>query len=260
MNSHLLYRLAAFAVIPGLSAASLAGPEWGETADAGNTKDTAQTPEGVGNLGRITGRLEGNAVALGLPDFQDAYFIFVNDPENFRARTVMPEIQPFDTQLFLFGAADALGLLANDDGPMNAPFSLLLPVADDGTAAVTQPGLYLLAISGVPSRPVSDSGLIFVFDEPDEISSPDGPGGAQPLIGWTGPGQIGNYVIEFESVSFPGCAGDVNADGVVNLVDLNIVLEFFGTFSISGDANNDGGVNLEDVNVVLANFGTMCPS
>lgn len=54
------------------------------------------------------------------------------------------------------------------------------------------------------------------------------------------------------------CAGDVNDDGFVDLVDLNIILANFGTDNIAGDANGDGFTNLADLNIVLAAFGDEC--
>jgi len=59
----------------------------------------------------------------------------------------------------------------------------------------------------------------------------------------------------------PACPGDVVPDGVIDLADLNLVLETFGTGvepQTAGDANGDGVVDLEDLNMVLSNFGTEC--
>ena len=46
---------------------------------------------------------------------------------------------------------------------------------------------------------------------------------------------------------------DVNADGVVDVLDLVIVAENFGSFgpTLTGDVNGDGEVNREDINAVL---------
>jgi hypothetical protein len=57
----------------------------------------------------------------------------------------------------------------------------------------------------------------------------------------------------------PGCPGDADGNGAVDLADLNIVLANFGTASDSGDLDGDGLVNLSDLNVLLGNFGTVCP-
>ncbi len=48
--------------------------------------------------------------------------------------------------------------------------------------------------------------------------------------------------------------GDTNADGQINLEDLNNVRNNFGGVGL-GDANHDGSVDLEDLNAVRNNFG-----
>lgn len=54
----------------------------------------------------------------------------------------------------------------------------------------------------------------------------------------------------------PSYPGDLNADGSVNIVDLNMVLAVFGANDPTGDANRDGVVDFRDLNIVLANYGT----
>jgi hypothetical protein len=53
--------------------------------------------------------------------------------------------------------------------------------------------------------------------------------------------------------------GDVNFDGVVNLLDFNVLASNFGTVSggnwLAGDFTFDGVVNLNDFNALAANFG-----
>ena len=53
------------------------------------------------------------------------------------------------------------------------------------------------------------------------------------------------------------CPADVNADGLVNFADLNIVLTSFGQSgaNIPGDTNGDGVINFIDLNAVLTAFG-----
>jgi hypothetical protein len=52
------------------------------------------------------------------------------------------------------------------------------------------------------------------------------------------------------------CAGDVNRDGSVNIVDLGLVAGSFGCSSGCGasDANGDGLVNILDLVLVGKNF------
>jgi hypothetical protein len=57
----------------------------------------------------------------------------------------------------------------------------------------------------------------------------------------------------------PPCDADLNRDGVVDLLDLNILLLRFEQSSNCGDTNGDGEVNLADLNMVLAAFGSTCP-
>ena len=56
-------------------------------------------------------------------------------------------------------------------------------------------------------------------------------------------------------------SGDINQDGDVNIVDLNILLTNFGQMSPAisnprADINKDGDVNIVDLNILLTNFGT----
>ncbi len=58
----------------------------------------------------------------------------------------------------------------------------------------------------------------------------------------------------------PVCAGDVNGDGVVNFLDLNIVLGAFGSAGLQqlGDLNLNNMIDFGDLNIVLAAFGSGC--
>lgn len=62
-------------------------------------------------------------------------------------------------------------------------------------------------------------------------------------------------------VAPPACAGDCNADHVVNSADLSILLGNYGSnvpAGTSGDLNSDNWVNGSDVSILLAAFGTSC--
>ena len=238
-----------------MAATATAGPAWVEGGDggddAGSLPNSAQATVGEGQLSFIIGGLnglDGIADATGEPDLHDMYFIFIDDPVNFRATTVAPGMAGFDSRLFLFqviaaaGGDDVvgLGLLGNDNaggnagenaggngwaiageggaigaccfpdgtcsevedyfcseaggvfqGPeticldANCSGSTLGNAATDGSGAVIEsPGLYLLAITVSPQDPASDGGVMFFFEDPDEVSGPDGPGGMLPISAW----------------------------------------------------------------------------
>ncbi len=58
------------------------------------------------------------------------------------------------------------------------------------------------------------------------------------------------------------CAGDLNGDGLVDLVDLTTLLANFGTPSgaarAQGDLDGDGDVDLSDLATLLSQFGSVC--
>jgi hypothetical protein len=55
------------------------------------------------------------------------------------------------------------------------------------------------------------------------------------------------------------CRADLSGDGIVNGVDLAIVLSSWGTANAAADLNGDGTVGGSDLGFVLAAWGT-CPS
>jgi hypothetical protein len=219
-----------------------AGPAWVEPDDddAGSLPAGAQVTVGEGDLVMIIGSLDGVSGVTGESDLHDMFFIFIDDPENFRATTVAPGMAGFDSRLFLFevvtigGGGDVVGqgLLGNDNAGGNAGAiigeggasgaccfpngtcsemvdvdcvaaggvfqgdettclgancagsTLENEATDDTEARIESPGLYLLTITVSPQDPVSDSGIIFFFGEPYEVSGPDGPGGEDPISNW----------------------------------------------------------------------------
>lgn len=186
-----------------LSPAALAGPEWVEQGDAGGKIETAQRTAGVGDLNSIVGNLFGvSAFNLGGGgDFEDMYLVTVVNPGIFQ----LTVDASFDAQLFLFNVTipgEAFGLLANDNTLLGTNPELT-PMANDGTgAALLLPGVYAIAISGAGRIPVSLNGAIFNFASSTEISGPDGPGGLNPHLDWSGEGEIGGYKIDLVGVSF----------------------------------------------------------
>ena len=58
-------------------------------------------------------------------------------------------------------------------------------------------------------------------------------------------------------LQFPKLVGDVNSDGVVNILDLTLVAQNFGVEKPSNpkvDVNEDGVVNILDLTLVAQNF------
>ncbi len=179
--------------------AALAGPDWVESGDAGSILPSAQQTLGSGSINSISGNLGG---ASFVPDFEDMYLVRVLNPLAFSMTITGAS---FDAQMFVFNvtlAGEAFGLLANDNTIFGSQ-PVLGPLASDGTgAALKFPGVYAIAISGAGRVPVSLNGPIFNFASPTEISGPDGPGGLNPHIGWTGVGQTGEYTIQVTGVGF----------------------------------------------------------
>ena len=53
-------------------------------------------------------------------------------------------------------------------------------------------------------------------------------------------------------------AGDVNGDGVVNIVDIGIIIDNYGgspPTNLKADVNGDGTVNIVDIGIVIDNYG-----
>jgi len=192
------------AVVVLCAPAALAGPDWIEIGDAGSVIGTAQPTFGDGPLRTIAGSL---SLGAGMADFEDMYLITVLDPSKFSMTLTGAT---FDAQLFVFNVTlpgEAFGLLGNQS-TINGNIPFLDSMSTDGSGAqLTQPGVYAIAISGMGRAPVSNTGEIFDFAIMHEVSGPDGPGGINPHIGWTGIGEVGTYVIELEGAGFYALPG-----------------------------------------------------
>jgi hypothetical protein len=119
-------------------AAAVVGPDWIEPGeeDAGSLTGDAQVPDGEGALITIKGSLDGAPKPAGGGDLEDMYLISIADPVAFFATTaVLPGQTEFGSVLYLFDA-DGRGLLANEDagapgGPAGKVFGACC--LEDGT-------------------------------------------------------------------------------------------------------------------------------
>jgi PEP-CTERM motif len=73
----------------------------------------------------------------------------------------------------------------------------------------------------------------------------------------------GGYTVDDVTFDVPQ-EGDANADGVVNIFDVNLVSAHWGESGPIGDANGDGAVDIFDINLISANWsasgsGTQVP-
>jgi hypothetical protein len=153
-----------------------------EVGDAGDLPVTSQllTPGFNTIRGHLTVTSSGRDI--------DVFAINIDDPAKFSATIVSSNTTVMDTRLYLF-APTGVGIVANDDDPLD-PLSFLSTIP---VGYVTVAGLYYIAISEFPDRPLSDSGVIF----PDSLTTPSaastdfvtntGPGGADPVSSWDQP-------------------------------------------------------------------------
>jgi hypothetical protein len=65
---------------------------------------------------------------------------------------------------------------------------------------------------------------------------------------------VGGYII-YRGNAATSSAGDLNGDGVVNILDLSILLSNYGKSVASADINGDGAVNIFDLSILLSNYG-----
>jgi hypothetical protein len=223
MSTYRLGTVAPIVLVLACASRAIAGPNWDEAinggGDAGSSIITAQ-PVTLLQVNRISGSLSTGVVA----DFEDVYLIRITEPTLFQAHTDSAGggSADFDTQLWLFSAI-GLGLLGNDDVATNDFQSQLLASSNDGTGIMlTTPGCYYLAISGFNNDPLSAGGAIFNQVSFTEISGPDGPGGAQPLSGWTGAGAVGNYAIQF--ITTPPTVGGPVCQAIPTLSEWGLII------------------------------------
>jgi len=57
----------------------------------------------------------------------------------------------------------------------------------------------------------------------------------------------------------PVCPADINADDIVDSLDVNLVISGFGGTDPEADVDFDGDVDADDLNIVLGHWGQPCP-
>src|SRR5260221_12226273 len=69
-------------------------------------------------------------------------------------------------------------------------------------------------------------------------------------------GAVGGYVI-YRSFAAPNpnLPGDLNSDNIVNVSDLSILLNAYGTTNTNADINSDGIINILDLSILLNHYG-----
>lgn len=205
-----MYRFA-FGVVVAASVfvpVAFAGPDWVEQGDAGSLVDTAQQTVGAGQINSISGTFSDG---FGLSDYEDVYLVTITNPTAFN---ITIGSGPGVPGLFIFNADTGQGILGSRTGSIGS-FS-----TDLTGSLISTPGVYAVGIAVNGRVPESDSGPIFSFATPSEISGPDGNGGSIPLIFWTGtPGTVGEYDFELT-----GCEFSVPAPGGVTLLGVAAIL------------------------------------
>jgi hypothetical protein len=148
---------------------------------------------------------------------------------------------PWDTRPWAIGKFD--GLSAGADVPYDSTASFDVDLTLPGVLEYLQQSL-------------SGGTLGFFFSS---LHEPSGHSGSITYPQWynkehpTGKAPT----LELDVTILPeGIEGDTNADGVVDLTDLNNVRNHFGeTYAAAGDTNGDGLVDLTDLNNVRNHFG-----
>lgn len=81
--------------------------------------------------------------------------------------------------------------------------------------------------------------------------------GQTGLYDFASPAQRFDNVVVIELAD---CPGDLNGDGAIDSLDLNVILGGFGCTGAGcqGDINRDGKTDSVDLNIVLAGFGSGC--
>jgi hypothetical protein len=191
-----------------------------EQDDAGDLPATAQDL-----TGQPVERIDG---VLADPSDIDMYRLCLDGGGSFSASAVGGT--SVDTQLFLFDSAGR-GVYANDDDE-DGVLQSRLPSRHALTPR--SPGEYLLAIGAYNLDPLGAGGPIFPGDP--GILGPTGPGGSDPVVGWSGrPGVGGAYTLSLTGARCDPGGADTTPpsvellsplDGAVYLLDDDVRADY----------------------------------
>lgn len=242
------------------------GPDWEEgKTDAGDTLATAMAimaPPGNPPLNSIAGCL---GCTGGEVDFEDLYVITISDPSTFFASTVTIDggATTFDSKLLVFDASGR-AILGNDDvTPLDSASRIEAEASEECPWAITEPGLYFLAITSSGRHAQVDSQVgttnAFPASPGDEIFCATTHGHENPLAGWDGAGSQGTYTIALSGATglarcLSFCPADFNIDGRVDGIDLGMLFSMWGTATCI-DLAGGPTMNSADLGIMLASWG-----
>ncbi|MBI5865009.1 MAG: hypothetical protein HZB38_10980 [Planctomycetes bacterium] len=120
-------------------------------------------------------------------------------------------------------------------------------------------GYFVLCyVMGVNSNLVNPTGFDFVPDAGTDCNNNQLPDNCDIASGRSADVNDDGIPDECQNI----CIGDLNADGVIDLADLAMLLSNFGTASgaaySQGDLDGDDSITLADLTMLLSRFGTPC--
>lgn len=195
------------------------------------------------------GVIEVGSKAIPIGNGRWRYVIAVENISSDRALAGLVVVMGADPapQGFTFHAPDYHSgeVYDNADWPLfigDATFRWLSPqdfAQNPNTNALRWGTLYTFTFTST-AAPVEGSVGLNIF-KPGAVNTV----GADSIV----PGPVSSY-----------CPGDANNDGVVNFVDLNVMLGTYGQAGIdlNADANGDGEIGFDDLNLLLGGFGESC--
>jgi hypothetical protein len=189
------------------ASANSMGRDWegDSNEDAGDKPSTAQKVElnTFDQVKTIKGELTGAGGGLaGLGDYQDCYVVVIKEAGRFRIQTTAPFGSTDFNSLLGVYTFDGRALLANENAKQGQIGSRVGNQSTSDEFEIDKPGSIIISISGSESRPITVNGdVVFNFTKnPTDVVGPSQEGLIRPFAAWTQPGQIGNYVIELNSV------------------------------------------------------------